>query len=78
MKERYAKLDIYDYRVDALEMNYVDIVIEIDGTTDITIADIASDITASDGNIYVEGHYYTLANMHVEPKELHIITRFEK
>ena len=75
MHNKYAKLDLYDYRIDTLEFDYIDIVIAITSSTDITIADIASDITASDGYIYVEGRYYKLEVMHVEQTELHIITR---
>lgn len=75
MHNKYAKLDLYDYRIDTLEFDYIDIVIAITSSTDITIADIASDITASDGYIYVEGGYYKLEVMHVDQTELHIITR---
>lgn len=72
MQLRYTKLDMFDYEVYTLELNYVDIQIAIESTTDILIADIASEVTASDGHIYVEGNYYIMRQMKVTPGILHI------
>ena len=74
MHIRYTKLDTYDYRVEQLRHGNVDIVIQIDGPTDITIADIATELTASEGYIYVEGNYYQYDTMIVEQTELHILS----
>lgn len=73
MHIRYTKLDTYDYRIEHLQYGDVDIVIQIDGPTDITIADIATELTASEGYIYVEGNYYRYDTMLVEQTELHIL-----
>lgn len=70
-----TKLDMYDYRIDALDNEIFDIVIAIDSPMDVTIADIASDINASDGYIYVEGRYYSYLSLNVGQKELHITAR---
>ena len=75
MKIRYTKLDAYDYFVMPIEMDYVDIQIRIDGNTDVTIADIASELTVSDGNIYLEGYYYTLDDIQIIGRVMHIFCR---
>ena len=72
MELRYTKLDMLDYHIYTLELDYVDIQIMIQGTTDVIIADIASELTASDGHIYLEGGYYKFTQMRVTPGILHI------
>lgn len=53
----YAKLDIYDYDF-RYNNGKIDLVlINVGSNHDVDIADIASEITSSDGNIYVEGNY---------------------
>lgn len=59
----YAKLDNYDYAFIYADNKIKQIVVYVGSNHDIDIADIASDITASDGNIYVEGHYFRLIEM---------------
>lgn len=59
----YAKLDSYDYAFIYADNEIKQIVVYVGSKHDIDIADIASDITASDGNIYVEGHYFRFIEM---------------
>lgn len=55
--ERYAKLDMYDYYFKREQGHITNVLIGVDSNYDVDIADISSDITACDGNVYVEGHY---------------------
>ena len=61
---RFTKLDMYDYELvtdtDGLVTN---VIVYTDTSNDIVIADISSEITASEGHIYVEGHYMQLIVM---------------
>lgn len=61
---RFTKLDMYDYELvtdsDGLVTN---VIVYTDTSNDIVIADISSEITASEGYIYVEGHYMQLIVM---------------
>ena len=61
---RLTKLDMYDYELvtdtDGLVTN---VIVYTDTSNDIVIADISSEITASEGHIYVEGHYMQLIVM---------------
>ena len=61
---RFTKLDMYDYELvtdtDGLVTN---VIVYTDTSNDIIIADISSEITASEGHIYVEGHYMQLIVM---------------
>ena len=61
----YAKLDSYNYNlIRSLGGECIDaIVIKIDSQSDSIVSDIATDITAADGNIYVEGYYLELKDM---------------
>lgn len=62
--ERYAKLDNYDYSLTKDSNGKVEyVVIVVDSSVDVVIADISSEITGADGNIYVEGHYLKLVKM---------------
>lgn len=63
---RYAKLDNYDYDLEFTEGLVTGVSIKVDSCTDVNIADVASDITRADGNIYVEGHYLKFLEMTVE------------
>ena len=61
---RFTKLDMYDYELvtdtDGLVTN---VIVYTDTSNDIIIADISSEITASEGYIYVEGYYMQLIVM---------------
>ena len=61
---RFTKLDMYDYELvtdsDGLVTN---VIVYTDTSNDIVIADISSEITASEGYIYVEEHYMQLIVM---------------
>lgn len=72
MQLRYTKLDMFDYEVRTLELNHVDIQIQIESQSDVLIADIASELTSSDGHIYLENNYYAMRQMAVSPGTLHI------
>ena len=63
---RYAKLDDYDYYLQFNKDLVTGVSIEVDSCTDVNIADVASDITGADGNIYVEGHYLKFLEMTIE------------
>jgi len=63
---RYAKLDNYDYDLEFTKGLVTSVSIKVDSCTDVDIADVASDITGADGNIYVEGHYLKFLEMTVE------------
>ena len=63
---RYAKLDNYDYDLEFAKGLVTGVSIKVDSCTDVDIADVASDITGADGNIYVEGHYLKFLEMTIE------------
>lgn len=66
-----TKLDSYDYLLDC-EMGIVTaVIIAVDGPSDVTIADISSEINSTGDRIYVDGHYL----MH---KNISIITEYGK
>ena len=50
----YARLDSYDYRL----VNPKLIHIYVESVSDVTVADIVTDINAHYGKIYLEGSYY--------------------
>lgn len=54
---RLAKLDSYNYWLDFEKGKLVRITVVVDRVSSVDVADIATEINASDGNIYVEGHY---------------------
>lgn len=58
-----TKLDMYDYTLDHIREDFYCIRIKVSSTIDSTIADIASEITATDGHIYVETKYFSLNSM---------------
>ncbi|HEI0617260.1 TPA: hypothetical protein SIF56_004473 [Escherichia coli] len=58
-----AKLDSYNYEIVHIRDSFYNIKIRVKGNMDVSIADIASDVNAHDGNIYVEGRYYNLNSM---------------
>lgn len=61
-----AKLDSYDYELGfGGKYGHMMIRIPVDGPEDITVADLSTSITASDGHIYVEGHYFGFDEMRV-------------
>ena len=61
---RFTKLDMYDYElVTDADRSVTNVIVYTDTSNDIIIADIASEITASEGYIYVEGHYMQLIVM---------------
>lgn len=64
----YCKLDMYDYQLVLADNEVTQVFLDMDSIHDIDIADIASEITASDGNIYVEGHYLEFIQMEVGKK----------
>ena len=60
---RFAKLDMYKYTlVKAANGLVKDVIIYTDTSYDVAIADISSEITASQGNLYVEGYYLKLVD----------------
>lgn len=62
----YAKLDSYDYKFRRVDGKIYAIVVYVDSLHDVEVADIASEITASEGNIYVEGNYFKLVQMYTK------------
>ena len=52
---RTVKLDKYDYELVWSMDSIVQVQIEVSSNSDWTIADIASQLTSTDGNIYVAG-----------------------
>lgn len=61
---RYTKLDNYNYEFIEYDGKIETIRIHVTGISDVDIADIASDINDSDGNIYVERHYFVFNGIH--------------
>lgn len=60
----YAKLDGYNYELNYDENGDLDeIRIQVEGNTDVVIADISTEINANDGKIYIEGYYTRLDKM---------------
>lgn len=63
---RYTKLDNYAYSLTFDSTGRVEyVVIVMDGINDVDIADVSSEITSTDGHIYVEGHYLKMIKMNV-------------
>lgn len=63
-----VSLDMYDYDF-VMDGNTVkSVVINVTGNTDVTIADIASEITNSENNIYVEGYRLIHKNSYFRKK----------
>lgn len=63
--ERWAKLDEYDYEFIYGQSitgywGITAVRIMVDGNSDSDITDIVSEITATDGFVYVEGHYFKI------------------
>lgn len=56
---KLAKLDTYDYDIN-MTATFDEVIIRfaMDGFNDPDIVDILSEIQNSDGNIYIDGHYY--------------------
>ena len=50
----HARLDSYDYRL--VDPHLIHIYVE--SVSDVTVADIVTDINSHYGNIYLEGRYY--------------------
>ena len=50
----HARLDSYDYRL--VDPHLIQIYVE--SVSDVTVADIVTDINSHYGNIYLEGSYY--------------------
>lgn len=59
---RTVKLDKYDYELVWSMDSIVQVQIEVSSNSDWTIADIASQLTSTDGNIYVDGHRLVMVN----------------
>lgn len=62
-----AKLDMYDYNIVELGGNKSLICITVDYLDLVDIADIATDITQTNGKIYLEGKRYIMLDMKVVP-----------
>lgn len=61
-----AKLDMYDYELIYNQDTVKRILINVKGNTDVTIADIATEITTHNDNIYVEGKRLIHKNSYME------------
>ena len=62
-----AKLDMYNYTITELD-NYKSLIcIYVDYLDSVDIADIATDITQTNGKIYLEGKRYVMLDMKVLP-----------
>lgn len=74
-----AKLDSYNYELVFNRGELVAVVIHVEGNTDITIADISTEINVSQGRIYVEGHKVISHSLDMSPdhKQLIISTKQE-
>lgn len=63
-----VSLDMYDYDFVMDGHTVKSVVINVTGNTDVTIADIASEITNSENNIYVEGYRLIHKNSYFRKK----------
>lgn len=78
-----AKLDSYNYEIIPIRDSFFNIKIRVKGNMDVSIADIASDVNAHDGSIYIEGRYFKLNSMETFREQdystsLHIYATEEK
>jgi hypothetical protein len=67
----WAKLDPYDYKIIHRGDGLDEIWIRVSSLDDAEVADLSTEITANDGNIYVEGHYYKLRDMYTIYADTH-------
>ena len=61
----WAKLDLYDYTIDDFGDGSYQVHIRVNSRDDVAIADLSTDITSHEGNIYVEGLYLVFDGIRV-------------
>ena len=61
----YAKLDMYDYEL-YFPGDHIIVDIKVSSANDVDVADIATDITANNGKIYVEGYRLCYQDMRIK------------
>lgn len=62
--KNWAKLDSYDYEFNGDRELYI----PLDSRSDVTSADIATEISQADGHVYVEGLYFDFVDMTIIEK----------
>lgn len=63
---------MYDYILRGVEFDYVIFEIPVSSRSDVVIADLASELTASDGLIFASGGYYKMETMQADGERLTI------
>lgn len=62
----WTPLDMYDYTLTELPNDLFSIEIPVSTIRDLEVADISTEVTGTDGYIYLEGHYMKLIRIKVE------------